>query len=90
MSKIEILVGELHRAWPTELHPPQGSEAGGHSRSTTGLFPLVPRMVDALNPTPVVAASGIADGRGMAAALCLGAAPFCVGTRLNLVAPNTH
>ncbi len=60
----------------------QGSEAGGHNRSTTGLFTLLPRMVDAVNPAPVVAAGGIADGRGMAAALCLGAAGVCVGTRL--------
>lgn len=69
----------------------QGSEAGGHSRSTIGLFTLVPRMVDALNPTPVVAAGGIADGRGMAAALCLGAAAVCVGTRLiATVEANAH
>src|SRR4051812_6946751 len=60
-------------------HHCEGSEAGGHNRSTTGLFTLLPRMVDALNPTPVVAAGGIADGRGMAAALCLGAAGVSVG-----------
>ena len=60
----------------------QGSEAGGHNRSTVGLFTLLPRMADAVAPTPVVAAGGIADGRGMAAALCLGAAGVCVGTRL--------
>ena len=60
----------------------QGSEAGGHNRSTTGLITLLPRMVDALHPTPVIAAGGIADGRGLAAALCLGAAGVCVGTRL--------
>ena len=60
----------------------QGSEAGGHNRSTTGLLTLVPLMVDAVSPAPVIAAGGIADGRGMAAALCLGAAGVCVGTRL--------
>lgn len=60
----------------------QGSEAGGHNRSTTGLFTLLPRMVDAVAPVPVVAAGGVADGRGMAAALCLGAAGVCVGTRM--------
>jgi enoyl-[acyl-carrier protein] reductase II len=68
----------------------QGSEAGGHNRSTTGLTTLVPRMVDAL-VVPVVAAGGIADGRGMAAALCLGAAGVCVGTRLVATAEaNAH
>ena len=68
----------------------QGSEAGGHNRSTTGLFALLPRMVDAL-VVPVVAAGGIADGRGMAAALCLGAAGVCVGTRLVATAEaNAH
>jgi enoyl-[acyl-carrier protein] reductase II len=60
----------------------QGSEAGGHNRSTTGVFTLLPRMVDVVSPVPVLAAGGIADGRGMAAALCLGAAGVCVGTRL--------
>jgi NAD(P)H-dependent flavin oxidoreductase YrpB (nitropropane dioxygenase family) len=69
----------------------QGSEAGGHNRSTTGLFTLLPRMVDAVSPTPVIAAGGIADGRGMAAALCLGAAGVCVGTRLvATVESNAH
>jgi NAD(P)H-dependent flavin oxidoreductase YrpB (nitropropane dioxygenase family) len=69
----------------------QGSEAGGHNRSTTALFTLLPRMVDAVNPVPVVAAGGIADGRGMAAALCLGAAGVCVGTRLvATIEANAH
>jgi hypothetical protein len=51
----------------------QGAEAGGHGdiRST---LPLVPAVVDAVHPVPVVAAGGIADGRGLAAALMLGAA----------------
>jgi NAD(P)H-dependent flavin oxidoreductase YrpB (nitropropane dioxygenase family) len=60
----------------------QGTEAGGHNRGVTGLFTLLPRMVDAVDRTPVIGAGGIADGRGMAAALCLGAAGVCVGTRL--------
>lgn len=60
----------------------QGSEAGGHNRSTLGLSSLVPAVVDAVAPVPVIAAGGIADGRGVAAALALGAEAVCVGTRL--------
>jgi nitronate monooxygenase len=58
----------------------QGTEAGGHggSRAT---FPLVPAVVDAVAPIPVVAAGGIADGRGLAAALMLGAEGALIGTR---------
>ena len=60
----------------------QGSEAGGHNKSVLGLSSLVPALVDAVAPRPVVAAGGIADGRGVAAALALGAEAVCVGTRL--------
>ena len=59
----------------------QGWEAGGHVRGEVGTLPLVPRVVDAVAPTPVVAAGGIADGRGVAAALALGAAGVWLGTR---------
>lgn len=51
----------------------QGWEAGGHVQSEVATLPLVPRIVDAVPDTPVVAASGIADGRGIAAVLTLGA-----------------
>ncbi|MFB4267951.1 NAD(P)H-dependent flavin oxidoreductase [Nonomuraea sp. GTA35] len=60
----------------------QGTEAGGHGaargRST---LPFVPVVVDLVAPVPVLAAGGIADGRGVAAALVLGAAGALVGTR---------
>ena len=59
----------------------QGWEAGGHVRGTVATLPLVPAIVDAVGDTPVIAAGGIADGRGMAAALALGAAGVWVGTR---------
>ena len=59
----------------------QGWEAGGHVRGTVATLPLVPAIVDAVGGTPVIAAGGIADGRGMAAALALGAAGVWVGTR---------
>lgn len=57
----------------------QGTEAGGHGASRATL-PLVPAVVDALPGIPVVAAGGIADGRGLAAALMLGAAGVLCGT----------
>ena len=59
----------------------QGWEAGGHVRGEISTLALVPRMVDAVAPTPVVASGGIADGRGLAAAMALGAAGVYVGTR---------
>jgi enoyl-[acyl-carrier protein] reductase II len=58
----------------------QGAEAGGFGGRIAAL-PLVPQVVDAVRPVPVVAAGGIADGRGIAAALCLGAQAVNMGTR---------
>ncbi len=58
----------------------QGAEAGGHGASRATMA-LVPAVVDAVAPVPVVAAGGIADGRGLAAALMLGAAGILVGSR---------
>jgi enoyl-[acyl-carrier protein] reductase II len=59
----------------------QGTEAGGHT-GTVATFPLVPLIVDAIDGAiPVVAAGGIFDGRGLAAALALGADGVWVGTR---------
>lgn len=58
----------------------QGTEAGGHTGRISTL-PLVPAVVDAVAPIPVVAAGGIADGRGIAAALMLGAEGVWLGTR---------
>jgi nitronate monooxygenase len=58
----------------------QGGEAGGHA-GAIGTFALLPAVVDAVAPVPVVAAGGIADGRGLAAALVLGAQGAWMGTR---------
>ena len=58
----------------------QGTEGGGHT-GTTGTLALVPAVVDAVGDVPVVAAGGIADGRGLAAALLLGAVGAWLGTR---------
>jgi nitronate monooxygenase len=58
----------------------QGTEAGGHGQSEP-LFTLLPQVVDACPGTPVVAAGGIADGRGLAAAIMLGAEGVLMGTR---------
>ena len=57
----------------------EGCESGGHIGKITTMA-LVPQVVDALN-IPVIAAGGIADGRGMAAARMLGASGFQIGTR---------
>ncbi|MBI4593083.1 MAG: nitronate monooxygenase [Candidatus Rokubacteria bacterium] len=59
----------------------QGHEAGGHVRGEVGLVAVLPAVVDAVAPVPVIAAGGIADGRGLAAALALGADAVWVGTR---------
>jgi NAD(P)H-dependent flavin oxidoreductase YrpB (nitropropane dioxygenase family) len=59
----------------------QGWEAGGHVRGTVATLALVPQVVDAVSPLPVVAAGGIADGRGLAAVLALGAQAGWIGTR---------
>jgi nitronate monooxygenase/enoyl-[acyl-carrier protein] reductase II len=58
----------------------QGGEAGGYG-GTVSTFPLLPQVVDAVAPVPVVAAGGIFDGRGLAAALVLGAVGVNMGTR---------
>ena len=75
----------------TDIVVAQGAEAGGH-RSTfklgpngevplIGTFALVPQIVDAIPHVPVIAAGGIMDGRGLVAALVLGASGVLIGTR---------
>jgi nitronate monooxygenase len=65
----------------------QGTESGGHgARRGRSTLPFVPVVVDMAAPTPVLAAGGIADGRGVAAALALGAAGALIGTRFQATA----
>ena len=59
----------------------QGWEAGGHVLGQVSTLPLIPSVVDAVSPVPVVAAGGISDGRGLAAVLALGAEGAWIGTR---------
>ena len=59
----------------------QGFEAGGHVRGVVTTFALVPEVRDAIGDLPMVAAGGITDGRGLAAAIALGADGAVFGTR---------
>lgn len=59
----------------------QGNEAGGHVKSRTALSTIVPAVVKAVAPVPVIASGGIATGDGIAAALALGAQGVSLGTR---------
>lgn len=59
----------------------QGSEGGGHVGTNMSTMALVPQAVDLVKPVPVMAAGGIGDGRGLAAAIMLGAQGVLMGTR---------
>ena len=58
----------------------QGYDGGGHT-GKIGTFVLIPQVIDAVKPLPVVGAGGVADGRGLAAALAFGCQAVWVGTR---------
>lgn len=83
-TKVIALVGNVKNARRVadagvDVVVAQGTEAGGHT-GRIATMALVPQAVDAVRPTPVVAAGGIADGRGLAAALALGAVGVWCGT----------
>src|SRR5438067_1741553 len=59
----------------------QGVEAGGHVRGTTSIWTLLPAVVEAIEPLPVLASGGIGDGAGVARAIGLGAQGVSLGTR---------
>lgn len=84
-SKVTFMAGgvpEARRAAAAgaDVIVAQGTEGGGHVGWQASL-PLIPMVVDAVAPVPVLAAGGIADGRGLAAALALGADGVLLGTR---------
>jgi NAD(P)H-dependent flavin oxidoreductase YrpB (nitropropane dioxygenase family) len=84
--KVAIQVGSVQEAAAAadagvDFVIAQGVEAGGHVRGTTALSVLLPAVVDAISPVPVVASGGVADGRGLVAALALGAQGVSLGTR---------
>ena len=83
--KVMALCGNVkqardHAANGVDVVIAQGHEAGGHTGRIGGMV-LIPAAVDAVAPVPVVAAGGVADGRGLAAALALGAVGVWMGTR---------
>ena len=81
-AQVQTLAGAIRAAEAgVDVIIAQGGEAGGHAGSI-GTFALLPAVVDAVAPIPVVAAGGIADGRGLAAALMLWAQGVWMGTRL--------
>jgi NAD(P)H-dependent flavin oxidoreductase YrpB (nitropropane dioxygenase family) len=84
-AKVMYMAGEVPEATRAaeagaDMLVAQGTEAGGHVAWMASL-PLVPMMVKAVAPLPVLSAGGIADGRGLAAALALGAEGVLLGTR---------
>lgn len=83
-TKVISLVGNVKNAKRladagVDIVVAQGTEGGGHT-GRIATMALIPQAVDAISPTPVVAAGGIADGRGIAAALALGAIGVWCGT----------
>jgi enoyl-[acyl-carrier protein] reductase II len=91
--KVMALCGNVkqaldHAANDVDVVIAQGHEAGGHTGRIAGLV-LIPAVVDAVAPRPVLAAGGMADGRGVAAALALGAQGVWMGTRF-IATPESY
>jgi nitronate monooxygenase len=75
-----VAQAEAAREAKADVIVAQGTEAGGHGQSEP-LITLLPQVVDACPDIPVVAAGGLADGRGLAAAMMFGAEGVLMGTR---------
>ncbi len=85
-----VVHAERQQAAGVDLIIAQGSEAGGHT-GEIGTMVLVPQVVDAVSPLPVLAAGGIADGRQIAASLALGAqGVWCGSVWLTTEEAETH
>ena len=85
-TKVFIQVGSVEEATAAaaagvDAVIAQGNEAGGHVKGTTALSTTVPAVVEAVKPVPVIASGGVATGRGLVAALSLGAQAVSMGTR---------
>ena len=85
-SKLLVQLGSVEEAshaaeCGVDIIVAQGNNAGGHVKGEVGTLPLVANITDAVSSTPVLAAGGISDGRGLAAVLALGAAGAYIGTR---------
>jgi NAD(P)H-dependent flavin oxidoreductase YrpB (nitropropane dioxygenase family) len=83
-AKVIGLVGNVKNARRiadsgTDVVVAQGTEAGGHT-GRIGTMALLPQVIDAVSPTPVCAAGGIGDGRGIAGALAMGCDGVWIGT----------
>jgi nitronate monooxygenase len=95
-SKVFLQVGSVEAAQRAaaagvDVIIAQGSEAGGHVEGEVATMVLAPRIVDAVAPLPVAVAGGIADARGVVAALALGAEAVVLGTRfLATYESNAH
>jgi NAD(P)H-dependent flavin oxidoreductase YrpB (nitropropane dioxygenase family) len=89
VSHMASTVAEAERAVEAgaDIIVAQGTEGGGHV-GVMGTMPLVPMVVRAADPVPVVAAGGVSDGAGLAAALALGAEGVLLGTRF-LASPES-
>lgn len=81
ICQVQDLAGaRLARDAGADVIVAQGAEGGGHG-GARGTMALLPAVIDAVPDVPIVAAGGIADGRGMAAALVMGAQGVLMGTR---------
>lgn len=83
-TKVMAVIGAVRHAVQVassgiDIVVAQGHDAGGHN-SPVGTMALIPQVVDAMGNMPVLAAGGIADGRGLAAALMLGAEGVWIGS----------